>query len=81
MTTTTRPLTAEDLLHLPEDGARHELVRGQLIPMPPAGNRHGRRTMRLGWRLAQHVEKAEQDTLDGGEIVPGFRCPVSEIFG
>lgn len=60
MTTTTRRLTAEDLLRLPEDGTRYELVRGRLIAMPPAGNSHGRRTMRLGWRLAQHVEKQER---------------------
>jgi Uma2 family endonuclease len=56
MSTTTQLITAEDLLRMPDDGLRYELVRGQLIAMPPAGNIHGDRTMRLGWRLAQHVE-------------------------
>ena len=30
MTTTTRPMTAEELLLLPDDGYRYELVRGEL---------------------------------------------------
>jgi Uma2 family endonuclease len=56
MPSTTQLTTAEDLLHMPDDGMRYELVRGTLITMPPAGNIHGNQTMRLGWRLAQHVE-------------------------
>lgn len=55
-TTTTPVLTAEDLLRVPEDGMQHELVQGRLTTMPPPGPIHGKRTMRLGWRLAQHVE-------------------------
>jgi len=54
--TTTRLVTAEDLLKLPDDGFRYELVKGELTRMPPAGNLHGKRAMSLGWRLAQHVE-------------------------
>lgn len=54
--TTTRLATAEDLLNAPDDGFRYELVKGELIRMPPAGNLHGKRAMSLGWRLAQHVE-------------------------
>ena len=49
-------ITAEDLLTMPDDGSRYELVKGELRKMPPAGNIHGNRTMRLGWRLAQYVE-------------------------
>jgi Uma2 family endonuclease len=33
--------TAEDLLHLSDDGMRHELVRGELRTLPPAGEEHG----------------------------------------
>ena len=40
MTTTTTLLTAEDLLAMPDDGKRHELVRGELIEMPPPSIRH-----------------------------------------
>lgn len=56
MSTATQLLTAEDLLGMPHDGNRYELVKGKLIKIPPAGNIHGKRAMRLGWRLAHHVE-------------------------
>jgi Uma2 family endonuclease len=49
-------LTAEDLLQLPKDGFRYELIRGELRKMPPAGDEHGDVTMQFGWRLAQHVK-------------------------
>ena len=56
MSTTTQLITADDLLTMPDDGSRYELVEGELRKMPPAGNIHGNRAMRLGWRLAQYVE-------------------------
>lgn len=56
---------------MPDDGVRHELVRGQLITMPPAGNIHGDRTMRLGWRLAQHVESNDLGIVYAAET--GFK--------
>ena len=31
-------MTAEQLLELPDDGYRHELIRGELQTMAPAGN-------------------------------------------
>ena len=34
-------LTADDLFRLPDDHMRHELVRGELRTMPPAGAEHG----------------------------------------
>lgn len=34
-------LTADDLLRLPDDEQRSELVRGELRQMPPAGGEHG----------------------------------------
>jgi Uma2 family endonuclease len=54
--TVTRTLTAEELLRLPDDGWRYELVRGELRKMAPAGSEHGDLAMRVGWRMAQHVE-------------------------
>lgn len=36
-----RLMTAEDLLSLPGDGMRHELIDGELRTMPPAGGAHG----------------------------------------
>jgi Uma2 family endonuclease len=47
--------TAEDLLRMPDDGHRHELVRGEVRTMPPAGHEHGRIAMNIGVSLAQFV--------------------------
>ena len=41
MTTAGNPMTADDLLHMPEDNRRHELVRGELITMPLNDWHHG----------------------------------------
>ena len=56
MTTTTQAMTADDLLHMQGTGVRCELIKGELVEMAPAGSEHGSVAMRLGWRLAQHVE-------------------------
>ncbi len=55
MVTTTRPVTAEDLLEMPDDGFRYELVRGELRKMPPAGHVHGRYASFIGGYLMMHV--------------------------
>ena len=41
MTTAKKLLTADDLLHMPEDNLRHELVRGELVTMPLNDWHHG----------------------------------------
>ncbi len=41
MSTTTRRMTAEELLLMPDDNLRHELVEGELRTMSPANNEHG----------------------------------------
>jgi Uma2 family endonuclease len=71
MSTATELLTADDLLRQPHDGYRYELVKGELIKMPPAGNIHGKRAMRLGWRLARHVEANDLGVVFAAET--GFR--------
>jgi len=71
MSTAIELLTADDLLRLPHDGYRYELSKGELIKEPPAGNLHGRRTMRLSWRLAQHVEANDLGVVFAAET--GFR--------
>lgn len=48
-------MTAEDLLAMPEDGYRYELVRGELRKMPPAGHDHGREGNRVNRTLSNHV--------------------------
>ena len=42
MVTTTRLMTAEELLNLPDDGFRYELVRGKLRKRLPAGQTQGK---------------------------------------
>lgn len=54
-TTSTALMTAEELLQLPRDGFRHELINGELITMPAPGFPHGRITVRLIAPLAQFV--------------------------
>lgn len=56
MTTETRQTTAEDLLRMPDDGSRYELVKGELRKMPPAGGEHGAIAMDIGTSLNNHVK-------------------------
>src|SRR5687768_1408902 len=41
MASSIKTWTVEDLLAMPDDDRRHELVRGELIEMPPVGEEHG----------------------------------------
>ena len=50
-------VTADQLLRMPDDGYRYELVAGELRRMTPAGWKHGAIGGRLhGW-LAHHIEQ------------------------
>jgi len=51
------PMSAEQLLALPADGMRYELVRGELRSMPRAGYPHGKVSLRIGARLLAFVEE------------------------
>jgi len=51
-----RPVTADELLWMPDDGLRRELVDGEVRVLTPAGHPHGDIAMRIGWRLASHIE-------------------------
>jgi Uma2 family endonuclease len=55
MTTQAKTTTADDLLNLPDDGFRYELVEGELRKMPPPGRRHGRIIVNLSTPLDQYV--------------------------
>src|SRR6266508_5207983 len=55
--TLTRPVTADELLAMPDDGYRYELVKGELRKMAPTGDEHGDVTMELAGALHQHVKK------------------------
>ena len=66
-----REVTAEELLRMPDDGFRYELVRGELRRMTPAGNVHGRVAMNIAWPLAQYVRAHDLGTVYAAET--GFR--------
>ncbi|HET7091162.1 MAG TPA: Uma2 family endonuclease [Anaerolineae bacterium] len=48
-------LKAEDLLNMPEDGYRYELVEGELVRMTPTGGQHGTVAGRLHTFLGHFV--------------------------
>ena len=54
--TTTKLVTADELLMMPDDGFRYELVKGELKRMSLTGDEHGRITMQLAAPLYQHVK-------------------------
>ena len=54
-TTRTNLMTADQLLAMPDDGYRYELVRGELRKMAPASHSHGRRGNRVNYSLSEHV--------------------------
>ena len=54
-TTSTALMTAEELMELPDDGFRYELVNGELEKMPPPGFPHGRTALRLGIYVGQFI--------------------------
>lgn len=56
MDVATRVLTAEEFAELPDDEWVSELVRGQVVNMPPPGMGHGGIQMELGARLLDHVK-------------------------
>jgi Uma2 family endonuclease len=56
MSIVARTMTAEELLRMPEDGYRYELVEGELHQMAPPGFLHGMIGNDLSWRLAQYVQ-------------------------
>ncbi|HVF49262.1 MAG TPA: Uma2 family endonuclease [Pyrinomonadaceae bacterium] len=68
MSTTTRRMTADELLLLPEDGYRYELIDGELIRMSPTGFEHSTIMFRLGGRLNAHVEENDLGVVCGGDV-------------
>jgi Uma2 family endonuclease len=55
MASTTHILTADELIRRPEDGLRHELIKGELLTMSPPGEEHGIVTVNLTILLGQYV--------------------------
>jgi len=55
-TTTTHLMTAEELSNMPDDGNRHELIKGELLTMPVPKETHGAVTANLLALLYIHVK-------------------------
>ena len=53
--TSTALMTAEELMELPDDGFRYELINGELEKMPSPGLPHGRLVARLSASLVYFV--------------------------
>ena len=56
MADTKRLITADELLTMPEDECRYELVKGELITLPIEGRLHGSVASRFNRRLGAFVE-------------------------
>jgi Uma2 family endonuclease len=63
--TQNKPITAEEffLMPPPTDGAQQELVRGEIITMPPPGGMHGVSCNKAGRRLGNFVEDNDRGTV------------------
>jgi Uma2 family endonuclease len=64
-------MTADQLIRLPRDGRRHELVRGELRTMPPSGFEHGDVTSKTDTSLRSYVEGRELGQVVAGDV--GFQ--------
>ena len=70
MTINSKLMTAEELLLLPDDGMRHELIRGELRTMPPGGMEQADRSSVLDGSLGPYVRAHKLGRVFTNE--PGF---------
>ena len=73
MTATGIRMTADELLRLPDNGMRRELIAGELHEMPPAGGDHGYVGLEIAYRLRHFL--AQNPEVGGGFFAAetGFR--------
>src|SRR5262245_24137527 len=74
MTVAPQLMTADELLKLPDDGFRYELVQGELRRMSPAGHRHGRLVLNITTPLDHHVRAQNLGAVYAAET--GFQLTV-----
>ncbi|MDQ4105644.1 MAG: Uma2 family endonuclease [Actinomycetota bacterium] len=66
-----KPVTAEELLKMPDDNLRSELVRGEVRRMAPAGNVYGRIAINVTIPLGQYVRENDLGVVYAAET--GFK--------
>ncbi len=71
MSTTIHLMSAEELFWLPDDGMRHELVKGELLTMSPPGEEHGSVTFKLSLLLGTYVNNNKLGRMYAAET--GFK--------
>jgi Uma2 family endonuclease len=76
MATIARRATEEDLLAIPKDGQKHELVDGE-IRVSPAGDRHSVVALHLAALLLEFVKEHRLGHVMGADA--GFRLPSGNI--
>jgi len=75
-----RTITDEELLQLPKDGCKYEVVDGELVVSPGAGVPHEKLVIRLAVRLGAYVEAQRLGDVLGSStmyVLPSGnkRCP------
>ncbi len=55
MTTAKKLITADDLLEMPDNGMRRELIQGELIEMPPGSDDHGFVSSESTWQIGSFI--------------------------
>jgi Uma2 family endonuclease len=65
------PMTADELLQMPHDGRRYELVKGELKEMRPAGPQHGRVANNIAFLITQYVKEKNLGAVYAAET--GFK--------
>src|ERR1051325_8742265 len=74
MSTTQTLMTADELLAMPKDGYRYELVKGELIRTAPAGGEHGAIAASLTVIFGHYIKGNNLDLMFGAET--GFKIAV-----
>jgi Uma2 family endonuclease len=65
------PMTADELLRLPHDGRRYELIKGELREMVPASPKHGRIANTIAFLLTEHARQHDLGVVYAAET--GFK--------
>jgi Uma2 family endonuclease len=66
-----RAVGVAEFLAIPDDGNRHEYVRGEVRSMPPPESRHGVIEGRVFEEIARYTEN---------DLLPGFSLPLAWLF-